>query len=106
MVQKILMMGPLPAAQMKYLEENYKVFRLWQEDDPEATLNKIREEITGMVSIFGYNVSGKLIRALPNLEIIAHCGVGYDNIDIQAAKEQKVIVTNTPGVLTDDTADM
>ncbi|MFH1158786.1 MAG: 2-hydroxyacid dehydrogenase [Pseudomonadota bacterium] len=107
MIQNILMMGPLPDAQMKDLEENYKVFRLWQEADPEAALGRIREEVTGMVSLFGKSVvSSKLIRALPNLEIIAHYGVGYDNIDIQAAREQGVIVTNTPGVLTDDTADI
>jgi len=106
MTQNILMMGPLPAAQMKELEESYAVLKLWQEPDPEAKLNEIRKDISGMVSVFGQNVSGKLIRALPNLEIIAHCAVGYDDIDILAAKEQGVVVTNTPGVLTDDTADL
>lgn len=106
MKQNILMMGPLPTAQMKKLEENYNIYKLWQEQDPEARLNEIREEVNGMVSIFGRSISGKLIRALPNLEIIAHYGVGYDNIDIQAAKEQDIIVTNTPDVLTDDTADL
>lgn len=106
MKQNILMMGPLPAVQMKELDDNYRVFKLWQESDPEARLNEIRKDINGIVSIFGRTVSGKLIRALPNLEIIAHCAVGYDDIDIQAAKEQGVVVTNTPGVLTDDTADL
>lgn len=106
MTQNILMMGPLLPEQTKELEKNYNVFKLWQESDPEAALNRIRADITGMVSVFGRKVSGKLIRALPNLEIIAHCAVGYDDIDIPAAKERGVIVTNTPGVLTDDTADL
>ncbi|MCE9508398.1 MAG: 2-hydroxyacid dehydrogenase [Alphaproteobacteria bacterium] len=106
MAQNILMMGPLPAAQMQQLEENYSVLKLWQEPDPEASLNQVREKVTGIVGVFDRNVSGKLIRALPNLEIIANYAVGYDNIDIQAAREQGVVVTNTPGVSADDIADL
>lgn len=100
------MMGPLPKGQMAVLEENYQLHRLWQAEDPEAVLNTIREDITGIVSVYSRKISAKLINALPNLEIISHFGVGYDNIDVAAAKEQGVIVTNTPDVLTDDTADM
>lgn len=100
------MMGPIPAAQMKTLEDNYNLHRLWQAKDPESALRDIRGGVTGMVSVFGSSVSAKLINALPRLEIISHFGVGYDNIDVAAAKEQGVIVTNTPDVLTDDTADM
>ena len=88
------------------LEETYQLHRLWQAEDPEAVLNSIREDITGIVSVYSRKISAKLINALPNLEIISHFGVGYDNIDVAAAKEQGVIVTNTPDVLTDDTADM
>src|SRR3546814_929433 len=43
---------------------------------------------------------------LPKLEIISSFGVGYDPIDIDCAKERKVVVTNTPDVLTDDVADI
>ena len=43
--------------------------------------------------------------AFPN-KLIAHFGVGYDNIDIAVARELGITVTNTPGVLTDDTADL
>ena len=39
-------------------------------------------------------------------KLIAHFGVGYDNIDIAVARELGITVTNTPGVLTDDTADL
>ena len=108
MIQNILMMLPIADAQIKDLEENYKVFKLWQEADPESALGRIRKDITGIVSIVSDKciVSGKLIRALPNLEIIAHCGVGYDNIDMKTAKEQGIVVTYTPDVLTDDVADI
>lgn len=44
--------------------------------------------------------------ASPNLKVIANYAVGYDNIDVASATEHGVYVTNTPGVLTDTTADM
>jgi hydroxypyruvate reductase len=106
MAQEVLMMGPIPSAQMKELEDNYRVHRLWQASDPEGLLSQMRNNITGIVSTAWFGVSAKLIRALPNLEIISHFGVGYDNVDVASAKERGVIVTNTPDVLTDDTADM
>lgn len=106
MRQKILMMGPIPGAQMQVLEENYAVTKLWQAENPEEALNGIREDVTGIVSTAWSGVSARLIHALPRLEIISHFGVGYDSVDVAAAKEQGVIVTNTPDVLTDDTADI
>lgn len=106
MRQKILMMGPIPAAQMQVLEENYAVTRLWQESDPEKALGGVKDDVTAIVSTAFGKVSAKLIHALPNLEIISHFGVGYDCIDIAAARQRGIVVTNTPDVLTDDTADM
>lgn len=47
-----------------------------------------------------------LVEALPNLGLIAINGVGYDKVDIGHAAARGVIVTNTPGVLTDDVADL
>ncbi|MBI1215331.1 MAG: 2-hydroxyacid dehydrogenase [Alphaproteobacteria bacterium] len=106
MVQEVLMMGPIPNAPIEALEKEYKVHKLWQAADPEAMLADLRNNVTGVISTAWFGASAKLIRALPHLEIISHFGVGYDNVDVKTAKEQGVIVTNTPGVLTDDTADM
>jgi len=50
--------------------------------------------------------SGLIERAGPNLKLIANFGAGFDHIDVAAANAKGIIVTNTPGVLTDDTADM
>ena len=47
-----------------------------------------------------------LSRAGPNLRLIANFGAGVDNIDVATANARGVTVTNTPGVLTEDTADM
>src|SRR5476649_2358623 len=52
-------------------------------------------------------IDARLIaRAGPNLKLIANFGTGVDNIDVAAATEKGITVTNTPGVLTEDTADM
>lgn len=100
------MLGPIPAAQVQELEEKYRVHRLWKVADPEKKLKEVRNDITGVISTAWFGASARIIKALPNLEIISHFGVGYDNVDVQAAKKRGIIVTNTPDVLTDDTADM
>ncbi len=56
-------------------------------------------------SLAGGGVDAALIDALPHLEIIAHFGVGYDNVDVGRAAQKGVIVTNTPDVLTEEVAD-
>ena len=51
-------------------------------------------------------VGGTELKNLPNLRIVANVAVGYNNIDLVAAEMRKVLVTNTPGVLTEATADL
>ena len=51
-------------------------------------------------------VGGTELKHLPRLRIIANCAVGYDNVDVVAAEMRKVLVTNTPDVLTNATADL
>ena len=50
--------------------------------------------------------SGVLSQAGPNLRLVASFGTGVDHIDLQTARQRGITVTNTPGVLTEDTADM
>lgn len=103
----VLALKPLLPPEMKRLEDLFHVVRLYNEADPEAKLQAIRQDVVGIVSSAGGSpVRRALIEALPNLEIIAQFGVGVDNIDIDAARERKIAVTNTPDVLTDDTADI
>jgi glyoxylate reductase len=51
-------------------------------------------------------IDSEIMDCGPNLKVIANYGVGYDNIDIEAATERRILVTNTPGVLTDAVAEM
>jgi len=59
-----------------------------------------------LVPLLSRWVGGTQLKHLPNLRIVANCAVGYNNVDVVAAEMRKVIVTNTPGVLTEATADL
>lgn len=107
MKKTILALQCLLPAEMGDLEDRFHVIRLWEEVAPESALRTHRHEISGILSTYNSaGVSARMIEALPNLEIIAQFGVGYDNIDIMAAHKRNIAVTNTPDVLTDDTADV
>lgn len=58
-----------------------------------------------MLCLLTDKVDGELFNAAPKLRVVSNCAVGFDNIDVVEATKRKVIVTNTPGVLTDTTAD-
>jgi glyoxylate reductase len=59
-----------------------------------------------LVPLLSRWVGGTEFKNLPNLRIVANVAVGYNNVDLVAAEMRKVLVTNTPGVLTDATADL
>lgn len=106
MKKTVLALGSLLPAEMEALERHYNVIRLWKESDPEKALQAARKDIVAIVSTYTTPVRAHLVEALPNLEIIAQFGVGTDNIDLEAAHNRGVIVTNTPDILTSDTADI
>ena len=59
-----------------------------------------------LVSTVTDQIDGRVLaQASENLRLIAQFGAGVDNIDVQSAVQRGMTVTNTPGVLTDDTAD-
>jgi glyoxylate reductase len=59
-----------------------------------------------LLSTVTNRIDEELLDKARNLKVIANCAVGFDNIDIPAATQRKIPVTNTPGVLTDTTADL
>lgn len=102
----ILALSPLLPAEMAKLEAKHKTIRLYNEQDPEKALQAVKNDVVGIISNPGTPVRRTLIEALPNLEIVTQFGVGVDNIDFEATKERGIVVTNTPDVLTEDTADI
>lgn len=91
--------------QMDELDKNFNVIRLYNEHNPEATLNAVKDDVRGIIATMGNQVQTNLMDALPNLEIVALKSVGFDNVDIKEAKSRKIVVTNTPDLVTADTAD-
>jgi len=63
-------------------------------------------DFVALVPLLSRWVGGTEFKHLPRLRIVANCAVGYSNVDIVAAEMRRVIVTNTPDVLTDATADL
>jgi hydroxypyruvate reductase len=102
----ILALGNMGAPIMAEVEKHFDLIRLWKESDPEETLRVHRADIVGILSTYnGLPVTRKILESLPNVEIICQYGAGFDNVDVEAAKDRGVIVTNTPDIPTADTAD-
>ena len=64
------------------------------------------QDCDGIITLLSDPVDAQTISQLPRLKVIAQYAVGYDNIDIKEATRRGIIVTNTPGVLTETTADL
>lgn len=102
----VLALCPLLPPEMARLEDHFHVVRLYNEPDPESILQAVKGDVVAIISNPATPVRASLMEALPNLEIIAQFAVGVDNIDIATARARGVAITNTPDVLTDDTADI
>jgi lactate dehydrogenase-like 2-hydroxyacid dehydrogenase len=89
------------------IAERLPLHRLWLEADPEAWLAKQGPRLRAIASN-GHQVpiDAGVMSRLPKLEIVASFGVGYEHIDAKWAGEHGIIVTNTPGVLDDEVADI
>lgn len=78
-------------------------------DDPglpdSAALRKALANVDGLLSILTEPITDELLGYAPNLKVVSNMAVGYDNIDVAAATARGIAVCNTPGVLTDTTAD-
>jgi glyoxylate reductase len=91
------------------LEELLRVceVEIWDREYPppyEVIVEKIEGKL-GLFCLLTDRVDAALMDAAPELKVISQCAVGYDNIDVGAATARGIPVGNTPGVLTDATAD-
>ena len=92
---------------IKILEEVAQVDIFKGEDDPvprDLLLKKV-EKIDGLLPMLTDNINAELMDRAKNLKVVSNYAVGYNNIDVDAATERGIMVTNTPDVLTDTTAD-
>ena len=101
-VLAVAKLSPLLAPQ---LAAAYRVHDRLHESDAEA-FGAVAPRIRGIAASGESKVGAELIARLPALEIISVMGVGYDGIDVGAAKARGIQVTHTPNVLNDDVADL
>jgi glyoxylate reductase len=73
--------------------------------DP-ADLKRRLADRQGLICLLTDRIDGSVIDAAPQLKVVANVAVGYDNIDVPAVKSRGVVVTNTPDVLTEATAEL
>ena len=73
---------------------------------PRGELLRRAHPVSAILPVLTDRIDGELLDAAPRLRIVANHAVGYDNVDVPACTARGVWVTNTPGVLTDSTADM
>jgi lactate dehydrogenase-like 2-hydroxyacid dehydrogenase len=101
----ILQLGPLTERFNRGLAAEHEVLRIW-EQDADAVLDQHAQRIDIVVTSARFGCTAALIERLPNLQAIVSFGVGYDSIDVKAAKARGIPVSNTPDVLNDCVADL
>jgi glyoxylate reductase len=96
----------LPEA-MEYLDDqvDYEIGTSGKSLTKQEIISKIRDK-EGLLSLLVDEIDKDIMDSAPRLKIIANCAVGYNNIDADYARQKKILVTITPGVLTETTADL
>jgi glyoxylate reductase len=107
MNMRILITGRLPDEIMFPLEEKYHV-EMNHEDRPMDRFRLLRSiaDKQGLLPMITDRIDEEVLDMAPRLRMIANFGVGYNNIDVRAASSRGIMVSNTPGVLTDATAEL
>jgi len=101
----LVLINQMQPSVMAALEENFAIQRYWEADDKAGFL--AQNSTTRFLATNGHDgCSAQIMDALPKLEIISCYGVGTDAIDLQAAKDRGIRVTNTPDVLSDAVAEL
>ncbi|MDY0235442.1 MAG: NAD(P)-dependent oxidoreductase [Gudongella sp.] len=105
-MKNIFISGIIPEIAYKKLSEqhNVSINRTGKSLSKEKLIDEIRGK-DALLCILSDKIDREVIESNPNLKIIANYGAGFDNIDLNAARENGIIVTNTPLVSTVSTAE-
>lgn len=104
--RNILQVGPVTERFNTRLTQAYQAERLWTQADREAFLSQHGADVEVLVTSIRFGCDATLLERLPNLRAICNFGVGYDSVDVGAAKQRGIQVSNTPDVLNDCVADL
>ncbi len=107
MKPKVFVTRIIPEEGLNILREMADI-KVWQEElpPPREVLLKEVEEVDGLLSLLTDKIDAELMDRAKKLKIVSNYAVGYDNIDLEEATKRGIMATNTPGVLTETTADL
>ncbi|MDI3500332.1 MAG: glyoxylate reductase [Thermoanaerobacter sp.] len=107
MKPKVFVTRIIPEEGLNILREIADI-KVWQEElpPPREVLLKEVKEVDGLLSLLTDKIDAELMDRAKKLKIVSNYAVGYDNIDLEEATKRGIMATNTPGVLTETTADL
>lgn len=106
MKKKLIVTHQLPRGPFSVLKDDFDIF--WPDADAfgnEELLENLKDA-DAVVTVFGKPFKTKMINAAPRLKLIANYGAGVDNIDLDTANNEGILVTNTPDAVTEPTAEL
>ncbi|MHA1480637.1 MAG: 2-hydroxyacid dehydrogenase [Candidatus Thorarchaeota archaeon] len=107
MKDRIFVTRKIPGKGLDLLKEKFDT-EVWKKETPpgQKQIVELAKDAIGIVTLLSDVIDSEMIESLPKLKVISQYAVGYDNIDISTANKRGIIVTNTPGILTETTADL
>ena len=102
----VLSIGAFPEATNAELANRFAVTRHFNQPAPDALSAELKARIRGIATEANRGADRALIAALPKLEVISVFGVGTDSVDLAAARERNIPVSNTPDIIADEVADL
>ena len=107
MTTRIAVLGRIPASGLEVLRQVGEVWA-WDQDEPipDDVRNEQLATADAAMTLLTNKVDDSFLDAAPNLRVVANVAVGFNNVDVAACASRGVVVTNTPGVLADATADL
>ncbi len=105
---KIFVTREIPEAGIRLLKKKGFEVSVYKKDQPipKNELKKAIKNCDGLISMLSDKIDKEVIDSMKNCKVVANYAVGFNNIDVDYAKSKGIVVTNTPDVLTDSTADL
>jgi glyoxylate reductase len=103
---KVYVTRELPERGLKIIKERFDT-EVWPEyaPPPKNVIIEKAAKVDALATLLSDKIDAEVFDAAPNLKIVSQFAVGFDNIDVKEATKRGIYVTNTPGVLTETTAD-
>lgn len=108
MAKKIFLSRIIPSVGMELLKKSEFDIDVLHDENPllPQDLKRRIQDIHGLICLLDDKIDSDIIDAAPHLEVISNMAVGYNNIDIEYAKSKNIAVCNTPGILSQSTAEL